>query len=175
MAIDWGRMARGIATGYLGAKIANTEANDALNANIIERAGLNFYENTLPEWEAGEKVRKETYNKVSSRYGKDVANYMDQNGFTDYNEIVEMCQGARSDMPARCARAATARVSAHDVVFACKRARSPSPGQCLAYYSGISSPNTVSALHECHGAVSIPSEVVVMDGWQKPISHRKTR
>ena len=90
MAIDFGRIARGVATGYLSAKIANTEANDALNANIIERAGLNFYEKTLPEWEAGEKVRKETYNKVSSRYGKDVANYMDQNGFTDYNEIVEM-------------------------------------------------------------------------------------
>ncbi len=90
MAIDFGRMARGVATGYLSAKIANTEANDALNANIIERAGLNFYENTLPEWEAGEKVRKETYSKVSSRYGKDVANYMDQNGFTNYNEIVEM-------------------------------------------------------------------------------------
>ena len=92
--------------------------------------------------------------------------------YTD-NEIVEMCQGARSDMPARCARAATARVSAHDVVFACKRARSPSPGQCLAYYSGISSPNTVSALHECHGAVSIPSEVVVMDGWQIELSYHE--
>ena len=90
MAIDWGRMAMGIGTGYLGAKIANTEANDALNADIIKRAGLNFYETTLPEWEAGEKVRKETYSKVSSRYGKDVANYMDQNGFTDYAEIVEM-------------------------------------------------------------------------------------
>ena len=66
MAIDFGRMFRNVATGYLSAKIANTEANDALNANIIERAGLNFYENTLPEWEAGEKVRKETYNKVYS-------------------------------------------------------------------------------------------------------------
>ena len=97
MAIDFGRMARGVATGYLSAKIANTEANDALNANIIERAGLNFYETTLPEWEAGEKVRKETYSKVSSRYGKDVANYMDQNGFTDYTEIVEML-GANNKM-----------------------------------------------------------------------------
>ena len=61
MAIDFGRMARGVATGYLSAKIANTEANDALNARIIESAGLNFYENTLPEWQASEKVRKETY------------------------------------------------------------------------------------------------------------------
>ena len=90
MAIDFGRMARGVATGYLSAKIANTEANDKLNADIIKAAGLKFYETTYPEWEAGEKVRKETYNKVSSRYGKDVANYMDQNGFTDYAEIVEM-------------------------------------------------------------------------------------
>ena len=57
MAIDWGRMARGVATGYLSAKIANTEANDALNARIIERAGLNFYETTLPEWQASEKIR----------------------------------------------------------------------------------------------------------------------
>ena len=56
MAIDWGRMARGVATGYLSAKIANTEANDKLNANIIERAGLNFYENTLPEWQKTEKI-----------------------------------------------------------------------------------------------------------------------
>jgi len=81
MAIDFGRMARGVATGYLGAKIANTEANDALNARIIERAGLNFYETTLPEWQAGEKVRKETYDKLSKLYSPEVAEYAAQNGF----------------------------------------------------------------------------------------------
>ena len=95
MATDFGRMARGVATGYLGAKIANTEANDALNANIIERAGLNFYENTLPKWQESEKNREETYGKVSAQYGKDVAEYMDQNGFiagnaTDYKNIVTL-------------------------------------------------------------------------------------
>ena len=37
MAIDWGRMAKGVATGYLGAKIANTEANDALQADILKQ------------------------------------------------------------------------------------------------------------------------------------------
>ena len=93
MAIDFGRMARGVATGYLGAKIANTEANDALNARIIERAGLNFYENTLPKHQESEKNREETYGKVSAQYGKDVAEYMDQNGFiagnaNDYKNIV---------------------------------------------------------------------------------------
>jgi len=95
MAIDWGRMAMGIGTGYLGAKIANTDANDAMNANIIERAGLNFYETTLPEFQKKETSRKETYTKVSGQYGQDVAEYMDQNGFivgnaSDYKNIVTL-------------------------------------------------------------------------------------
>ena len=95
MAIDWGRMGRGIATGYLGAKIANTAANDAMNADIIKRAGLNFYENTLPEFQKKETSRKETYGKVSAQYGSDVAEYMDQNGFivgdaSDYKNIVTL-------------------------------------------------------------------------------------
>ena len=45
MAIDFGRMARNVATGYLGQKLANTAANDELKATIIQRAGINFYEN----------------------------------------------------------------------------------------------------------------------------------
>ena len=79
MAIDWGRVAKGVATGYLGAKIANTEANDAMNADIIKRAGLNFYENELPEWHKSEKNRKIAYDKISSLYGPDVAEWMGQN------------------------------------------------------------------------------------------------
>ena len=95
MAIDFGRMFRNVATGYLSAKIANTEANDKLNANIIERAGLNFYENTLPKHQESEKNREETYGKVSAQNGKDVAEYMDQNGFiagnaSDYKNIVTL-------------------------------------------------------------------------------------
>ena len=79
MAIDWSRVARGVGTGYLGAKIANTEANDKMNANIIERAGLNFYENEYPEWQKSEKNRKTAYDKISSIYGSDVAEWMGQN------------------------------------------------------------------------------------------------
>ena len=79
MAIDWGRVARGVGTGYLSAKIANTEANDAMNADIIKRAGLNFYENELPEWHKSEKNRKIAYDKISSLYGPDVAEWMGQN------------------------------------------------------------------------------------------------
>jgi len=95
MAIDWGRVAMGVGTGYLGAKIANTEANDAMNANIIEKAGLNFYETTLPNFQENEKNRKSTYGKVSGQYGSDVAEWMDQNGFivgdaSDYKNIVTL-------------------------------------------------------------------------------------
>ena len=95
MAIDFGRMARGIATGYLGAKIANTEANDRLKEDIIRQSGENFYNNTLPEFQKREKNRENTYNQVSKVYGNDVAEYMDQAGFmtglaTDFETINEM-------------------------------------------------------------------------------------
>ena len=94
MAIDFGRMARGIATGYIGQKLANTAANDELKAGIIERAGINFYENTLPEFQKKEKNRSETYKKISARYTPEIAEYMDQEGFitgsvNDYANIVK--------------------------------------------------------------------------------------
>ena len=94
MAIDFGRMARGIATGYLGQKLANTAANDELKAGIIERAGINFYENTLPEFQKKEKNRSETYKKLSAKYTPEIAEYMDQEGFitgssNDYANIVK--------------------------------------------------------------------------------------
>ena len=74
MAIDFGRMAMGIGTGYLGAKIANTAANDKLNANIIEQAGLNFYTNTLPAHQKTEKMIEKEFKQVASMWGQDFAN-----------------------------------------------------------------------------------------------------
>ena len=38
MAIDFGRAARGIATGYLSAKVADTAAQDELNREFILQA-----------------------------------------------------------------------------------------------------------------------------------------
>ena len=95
MAIDFGRMARGVATGYLRAKIANTEANDRLKEDIIRQSGQNFYTNTLPEFQKKEKNRENTYNQVSKIYGNDVAEYFDQSGFitgqaNDFSTINEM-------------------------------------------------------------------------------------
>ena len=90
MAIDWGKIARGVGTGYLSAKIANTEANDKMNGRIIEKAGLNFYENTLPTWQKSEKIRKETYDRLSKFYSPEVAEYAAQNGFVtgDKNDFI---------------------------------------------------------------------------------------
>ncbi len=82
MAIDWGRMAKGVATGYLGAKIANTEANDALQADIIKAAGLQYHEKTRPEFEATEKKRASEYKQISLLLGSEqAADYFDANEF----------------------------------------------------------------------------------------------
>ena len=81
MAIDWGRMARGVATGYLSAKIANTEANDKLNADIHKAAGINFYTNTLPDHQKRERVREREFKQISNFFGSDdAANYWGDRG-----------------------------------------------------------------------------------------------
>ena len=82
MAIDWGRMARGVATGYLSAKIANTEANDKLNADIHKAAGVNFYTNTLPDHQKRERVREREFKQISNFFeSDDAANYFGDQGF----------------------------------------------------------------------------------------------
>ena len=93
MAIDFGRMIQGVATGAIGQYNAESAAKDKMKGNIIERAGLNFYENTLPEFEKKEKSRKETYDKLSGQFGADVAEFMGQNNFitgdaNDYKNIL---------------------------------------------------------------------------------------
>ena len=93
MAIDFGRAIQGIATGAMGQYNAEVAAKDKMKGEIIQRAGLNFYENTLPEFEKKEKSRKETYDKRAGQFGVDVAEYMGQNNFitgdaNDYKNIL---------------------------------------------------------------------------------------
>jgi hypothetical protein len=92
MAINFGRMIQGVATGAMGQYNAEVAAKDKMKGEIIQRAGLNFYENTLPEFEKKEKSRKETYDKLSQRFGPDVAEYFGQNYLTgdanDYKNIL---------------------------------------------------------------------------------------
>ena len=93
MAINFGKLVQGVATGYMGQSLATDKANDEMKGKIIERAGLNFYENTLPAFEKKEKSRKETYDKISGEFGVDVAEFMGQNNFitgdaNDYKNII---------------------------------------------------------------------------------------
>jgi len=73
MAIDFGRMARGVVTGYLDAKIRNTEANDELKANIIEAAGIDYYQNEEPKLKKQEETFEKEYSQISGIYGKPFA------------------------------------------------------------------------------------------------------
>ena len=76
---------RGILTGYLGAKIANTEAKDRLKGNILESAGNNFYNNILPDAIANEKVRRQNYETLAGE-NVNLAELADINGFTASKE-----------------------------------------------------------------------------------------
>ncbi len=81
MAIDWGRMARGVATGYLSAKIANTEANDKMNGEIQKAAGVNFYTNTLPDHQKRERVREREFKQIANFFeSEDIANFWGDQG-----------------------------------------------------------------------------------------------
>ena len=80
MAIDFGRMIQGVATGAIGQYNAESAAKDKMKGNIIERAGLNFYENTLPKFQKTEKNRKAAYDKLSSIYSPEVAEFFGEQG-----------------------------------------------------------------------------------------------
>ena len=82
MAIDFGRAAQGIATGYLQAKIRNTEANDALKANTLMRVGETLIGETIPNAIEAEKVRRTNYENLIGDYGVNFANLADLRGFT---------------------------------------------------------------------------------------------
>ena len=82
MAIDFGRVARGVATGYLQAKIRNTEANDALKANTLMRVGETLIGETIPNAIEAEKVRRTNYDILVGEYGPNAAEVFDINKFT---------------------------------------------------------------------------------------------
>ena len=73
---------RSIATGYLGAKIANTEANDRLKADVLKTTGTNILTNVIPNAIEDEKIRRQNYDMLVGEYGANAANVMDFEGFT---------------------------------------------------------------------------------------------
>jgi hypothetical protein len=102
MAIDFGRMIQGVATGAIGQYNAEVAAKDKMKGEMIKRIGINFLENTLPEFEKKEKSRKETYDKLSNIYGSDVAEFYGEQGLitgdgNDFNNITGQMKGRGID------------------------------------------------------------------------------
>ena len=73
---------RGIATGFLQAKIRNTEANDALKAQTLARVGETLIGETIPNAVAAEKVRRTNYDNLANQYGTNFAEAADKGRFT---------------------------------------------------------------------------------------------
>jgi len=82
MAIDFGRAARGIATGYLSAKIADTEAQDELNRDFILQARNQYFNVDKPNFVADEKKRSANIDFISTKLSPVYANYADANNIT---------------------------------------------------------------------------------------------
>ena len=76
------RPAQNVLTGYLQAKIRNTEANDALKANTLMRVGETLIGETIPNAIEAEKVRRTNYDLLVGEYGPNAAEVFDINKFT---------------------------------------------------------------------------------------------
>ena len=76
------RPAQNILTGYITAKVRNTEANDALKANTLMRVGETLIGETIPNAIEAEKVRRTNYDLLVGEYGPNAAEVFDINKFT---------------------------------------------------------------------------------------------
>tara|TARA_Y100001970_G_scaffold283968_1_gene400352 strand:- start:700 stop:1842 length:1143 start_codon:yes stop_codon:yes gene_type:complete len=82
MAIDFGRAARGIATGYLSAKVADTAAQDELNRDFILQARNQYFNVDKPNFIAEEKKRSANIDFISTKLSPVYANYADAANYT---------------------------------------------------------------------------------------------
>ena len=73
---------RGILTGYLNAKIRNTEANDALKANTLMRVGETLIGTTIPNAIAAEEERRNNYDMLAKKYSPNFAEVADVAKYT---------------------------------------------------------------------------------------------
>jgi len=82
MAIDFGRAARGIATGYLSAKVADTAAQDELNRDFILQARNQYFNVDKPNFIAEEKKRSANIDFIATKLSPVYANYADAQNIT---------------------------------------------------------------------------------------------
>ena len=80
--VDIARAVRGISTGYLRAKIADTAAQDKLNQEFILAAKDQYYNVDKPQFVADEKKRSANIDFIATNLSPIYANYGDANNIT---------------------------------------------------------------------------------------------
>jgi hypothetical protein len=99
MGINFGRIAQGLATGYLGAAIKDKESKDNARLEVVKAAGIDYYTNQLPAHKKSEENRASAYNQLTTILGsEEAADYFDANGFiTGDGKDVERIQKMLED------------------------------------------------------------------------------
>jgi hypothetical protein len=80
--VDIARAVRGISTGYLRAKVADTAEQDRLNQEFILAAKDQYYNVDKPQFMADEKKRSANIDFISTKLSPVYANYADANNIT---------------------------------------------------------------------------------------------
>jgi len=80
--VDIARAVRGISTGYLRAKVADTAEQDKLNQEFILSAKDQYYNVDKPQFMADEKKRSANIDFISTKLSPVYANYADANNIT---------------------------------------------------------------------------------------------
>lgn len=86
---------RGIITGYGIAAIKNKEAKDNAKMEVVKSAGIDFFENKVPQYEKEMKLYQQDFNAVALVHGEDIANlFGDANaGFYGTGKGLELVNG----------------------------------------------------------------------------------
>ena len=89
MAIDFGRAARGIATGYLTAKVADTARQDEINGEFIQAAASNYFNEDRPNFLKQEELRHNNFLRIKRDKGLAFAQLADSEagGFATTSEV----------------------------------------------------------------------------------------
>ena len=82
MAIDFSRVARGVATGYISEVLADRRKADEERYDRIKLAENQYYNVDLPAFKAEEKIRDGNVAFVKAELGPIVANYLDAQNIT---------------------------------------------------------------------------------------------
>ena len=90
MAIDFGQVFRGVATGAMSAYNEAVEKKDQMYAEIAVRAGDNYLNNILPETQKAEEMRKDNYDLIASNFGNNFAELMDINKITTQKDAFKI-------------------------------------------------------------------------------------